>query len=675
VASLILECDWPAGWAARLSSNGSLAFMNDEKIPGAVLRRMRCLASMNRSFKFLLPLGLAFAGVGAAQNELTIEPANNRGGWLTRPYSARSVSPVRLTNSPRYDALIRSGNLYLTAGDVVALAIENNVDVEVQRYTPLLAAEVLRRARAGGALRSVGVGVAAGPQSVSLQGVSVNTSGGIGASSGGVGSGGGIVTQLGPSIPSFDPTLVFFTNFAHSTSPQSNTILTGTTALITNSQTFSAIYSKNWDFGLSAQVTYQSSHIHLNSQLFALNPYTQGDLDVQITQNLLQGFGRAVNGRNIRVQNNNVKVSSLQFEQQVSATVASALGLYWDLVSFQENVKAREEAVASARQLIEDNKNQVNAGAMAPIEITRAESQLYASMQDLVVARTNLLQQETILKNFLSRDGIAAAGLTSVHVVPLDRLTVPATDELPSEEDLSRDALKNRPELAQARLNLESNQMNLVGIKNSLKPTLQAFAEVTNNGLSGELTALGARSTGISYLAGGYGNLLGEIARRNYPNYSAGISLNIPVRNRAAQADYVTSLMELRQNELNLHKSTNQVRLDVQNAMIGLEQARVRLDAAARSRELAQETLKADQTRYNLGATTPFQVIQDQRDLANAANTETQAMANYAHARISFDQAMGATLTSNHISVDEALKGKLSRESVLPGNVGQGVRK
>jgi outer membrane protein TolC len=185
------------------------------------------------------------------------------------------------------------------------------------------------------------------------------------------------------------------------------------------------------------------------------------------------------------VQNNNVKVSNLQFEQQVATTVSAALDLYWDLVSFEENVRARQQAVAQANQLIIDNKNQVDAGSLAPIEVTRAESQLYASQQDLVVAQTNLLQQETILKNFLCRDGITAGGLASVRIIPLDRLAVAEKDDIPAQDQLVRDALAHRTELAQARLNLESNQMNLVGIKNSLKPTLQAFAEATNNGLTG----------------------------------------------------------------------------------------------------------------------------------------------------------------------------------------------
>lgn len=613
---------------------------------------------------------MAVCACAAAQSDISVQPPSGGWGFLTRPYQAGSVPAIRLENSSRLGSLIRAGNLYLSARDVVALAIENNIDVEIQRYSPLLAQEVLRRAQAGGALRSVGLPVAAGPQSVSLQGVSVNTGGGIGISAGtGVTSGGGIVTQLGPAIPSLDPTVVGIVNFGHTTVPLSNTVLTGTNYLVSTTRTLQAQYMQNFDFGLTAQMTYSSQYIGLNSQLYSLNPYTTGFLDLQVTQNLLQGFGRAVNDRNIRVQKNNVKVSTLQFKQQLVTTVSAALNLYWDLVSFDADVRARRREVATAQQLLDDNKKLVQFGTAAPIEITRAEAQLYASQQDLVTAQTNLLQQETVLKNYLSRNGVAAAGLTNLHIVPLDKFEIPAKDEIRPLEDLIKEALERRPEMQQASLNLESNHMNLTGIKNSLKPSLSAFAEVTNNGLTGDLTEFGALVGGVGPLVGGYGDLLGQIFRRNYPNYSAGFSLNIPLRNRAAQADYATSLLELRQNELNLRKNTNQIRVDVQNALVGLQQARARYEAAAKSRELQEQTLAGDQKRYTLGATVAFQIVQDQRDLASAQSTEVQSMANYTHARITMDQALGNTLDVNRVSIDDALKGEVPQPSALPAEL------
>ncbi len=613
------------------------------------------------------------AGLTSAQSGIEIEPATGGLGWLTRPYQARTVPPIRLNNTPRLQVLVRAGNLYLTAQDAVTLAVEDNPDIELQRYGPLLAQEVLKRAQSGGALRSVGLGLSQGPQSVSLQGVSTNSGGGVGLSAGsGVSSGGGIVTQLGPQIPSLDPTFFVFANFAHSTTPQSNTFLTGATSLVADTRAFQAQYSQNWAFGLNAALTYSSQYTHLNSNFFSLNPYTSGFLDLQVTQNLLQGFGSAVNGRNIRVQKNNLKVTDLQFKQQVILTVSAILNLYWDLVAFDEDVRARQQEITTARQLLEDNKKQVEIGALAEIEVTRAEAQLYAAQQDLVIAQTNRIQQETVLKNALTRDGITAGGLAGVHIVPLDKIAIPTTDETRAPDDLIGEALANRVEIEQAKINIDSNKLNLVGIKNSLKPTLQAFAEMTNNGLTGDLTPLGAQQPAMYYFSGGYGNMLGQIFRRNFPNYSAGFSLNVPIRNRAAQSDYVTSMLELRQNELNLKKNVNQVRVDVENAVVGLQQARARYDAAQKSRELQQQTLDSDQKRYTLGATTAFQVIQDQRDFATAQSSEVQAMANLTHARITLDQALGRTLDVNNVSVSEALQGHVSRVSTIPADVPKG---
>jgi outer membrane protein TolC len=579
------------------------------------------------------------------------------------------VPPINLANSDRLEALVRGGNLYLSAQDVIALALENNLDIEIQRYGPLLAKEVTKRTEGGGAIRSVGVGVAPGPQSVSLTGVTVNPTS-VSTSVAGVSSGGGITTVLGPTIPNLDPQLFLYANFAHTTSPQSNTFLTGTTELIVQSRQYQAQLSKYSDFGTYAQLTYSSAWDKFNSLSFNINPYSSATLDFQISQNLLQGFGRPVLGRSIRVSKNNEKVSDLQFKQQVITTVSAVLNLYWDLVSFNQDLKARKDELATAQALFEDNKKQVQIGTLAPIEVTRAESQVYASQQDLLISQTNLLQQETVLKNALSRNGVASPTIAEVHIIPLDHIEVPPTDNLRPIDELVQEALNRRVEIAQDRINIDSNKINLKGIKNGLKPSLQVFADMNNTGLSGPANVLGPDQVQpVPYLTGGYSNVLAQIFRRNFPSYSAGLSLNIPLRNRAAQSDYVTSALELRQSELTLQKAMNQVRVDVNNAVIGLRQARVRYDSSVKARILQQQTLDADKKKYTLGASTVFQVVQDQQNLATAESAETQALANYSHARIAFDQSIGTTLDVNHISLDEALSGHVARKSVLPANL------
>lgn len=662
-----------------------------------------------------------FAVPAAAQSVIRIDAPPGRFGWLLHPYEARSVPPINSSNTPRLESLVGAGNLYLSAQDVIALAIENNIDIEVQRYGPLLAREVLRRAQAGGALRTVGFPVAPGPQSVSLQAVSLSLAGssppsgastglsggsltsagtaynvgggafssavggfssaassfGLGGSSlssggAGVNSNGGVVAEVGPNVPSFDPTFSMSAIYSHSTIPQSNTFLVGTTTFVENMRSYQGQYTQNWDFGLSAQVTYMSQYNKVNSPDFNINPFTIGSVDLQLTQNLLQGFGPAVNDRNIRIQKNNVKISDLQFKLQVITTVAAVLNLYWDLVSFHDDLLARKQALETAQLLLDENKRQASVGSLPQIEVTRAEAQLYEAQADLLTSQTNLLQQEIILKNALSRNGVASPTLAAVRVITLDSLPVPGNEPLQATEQLIQEAIGHRLEIAEDRINLDSNRLNLVGVKNSLKPTLQAFVELTNNGLSGERTALGAEQKIGGLLVGGYGNLLAQLARRDFPNYAAGLNLSIPIRNRAAQSDYVTSMLEMRQNELNLQKNINQIRVDVQNAVIAVEQARARYQAASKAQVLEQQRLEEDQKRTAAKAGTQYQVVEDQRDLAAASSLVTQALASYVHARVALDQALGRTLEVNNISIAEAQSGHIARTSSLAAHLPTG---
>ena len=635
-----------------------------------------------KSIRILLALATDLYAANAAlaqihpvsTGEVSIDtPApRNPAEKLIRPFhlERRVVTPANLTNSPRLQSLVRSGNIYLSAQDVIALALENNVDIAIQRYGPFLAREVLRRAQGGGALRDVGVAISPGPVSVSLAGVTVGT-GGVGAG-GGVSSGGGIVIQLGTPPPSLDPFLFAYGNFQHNTTPLSNTVLSRIPFLLNDSQTFQVGYGQQFITGTSAQLTYGSNRTKLNSPATLLNPYTSGYLDLYISQPLLQGFSRVVNSRNIRVAKNNMKVTDLQFKRQVIVTISAILNLYWDLVSFQEDLRIKERAVATAQKLSDDNKAQVKIGSMAAIEVTRAAAELSAAKQDLLIAETNVLQQETVLKNALSRNGIASAWFDDVHVITLDRIVVPDREDLKPTNELIEDALASRPEIEQTRINLESSHVNLSGTKNALLPSLSTFLDLTNNALSGSANALNAGNiygTPDGFVVGGYGNLLGQIFRRNYPNYSVGFSLNIPFRNRAAQGDYVADQLQLRQSELQLQKAVSQVRVDVKNAVIALNQARARYETAVATRKLAQETLEAERSRFRFGESTISQVVQAQRDVTLDQSLEVQAMANYTHSQIAFDEAVGRTLDINRIQIDEASVGQVSRPSAIPERV------
>jgi outer membrane protein TolC len=308
------------------------------------------------------------------------------------------------------------------------------------------------------------------------------------------------------------------------------------------------------------------------------------------------------------------------------------------------------------------------------IEVTRAAAEGSARNEDLVIARTNVAQQETVLKNALSRDTGANGWLDDVHIIPLDRIEVPTADGLKATTELIQEALERRPEIAQTKINLQSQQIMLKGTKNALLPSVSAFAEVTNNGLSGPANPIynGCCGAPDAYFIGGYGNALGQIFKRNFPNYSAGFSVNILLRNRVAQADYVTDQLQLRQSELQLQRAVNQVRVDVKNAVIGLQQARARYEAALNTRQLAEQSLKAEQDKFQFGASEVTLVIQAQKDLALDQSAEIQAMANYTHAKIAFDEAIGQTLDVNRVQMEEAVSGHVARTSVIPDSVPKG---
>jgi outer membrane protein TolC len=624
-----------------------------------MLRRTRIIAAF--------PL---LAGALCGQVSITEPPEKPLIGPLLRPFhiQQRIVSESRLSDTPRLESLVQGGNLYLTVQDVIALVLENNLDIEIQRYGPYIAREVQRRAEAGGYLRNANSPLLAGPVSVSTAGVSTNTSGLAGGA--GLSSGGGIVSQIGPVPPNLDPNLYASFQLGHNTTPLTNTVLSQTAALTNDYRQFAFQYNQSFLSGTYVQFTYLSYRSLENSPTLSLNPSTSGYADFYIQQPLLQGLSRAVNNRDIKVAQNNLKVTGLQLRRQVATTVSAVLNLYWDLVTFEDTVRISEQALATAQKLYEDNQNQARLGSLAAIQVTAAAAAVSAAKEDLLIAQTNVAQQETVLKNALSRTGSSHAWLDDVHIVPLDRIEIPRVDDLRPAAELVHTALASRPDIEQSRINVESSRIFLKGSKNNLLPNLSAFADLQNQGLAGAPNPIyNGSGTGAAdpFFAGGYGNFVSQIFRRDFPNYSAGISLNIPFRNRAAQADYVTDELQLRQSELQLQRLVNQVGVEVKNAVIGLRQARTRYETAVNTRTLGQQNLEAQQNMFKYGAVPDATlVIQAQKDLAADQTAELQAMANYTHARIAFDEAVGQTLDVNHISMQEATTGKVARHSVFP---------
>jgi outer membrane protein len=600
---------------------------------------------------------------------LAAQPRNFFSG-LQRNYQPLNIDPIRLNNSGRLEQLMRGGKIYLSLQDAIALALENNLDIELQRYGPELQKYDLLRANAGGVIRGVQAQATAGPSSA------VNfVTGGFGGGTGqqnqnqgaGAGAQSGTVFQVtGTAIPALDP--VFSTSLSRgkSSSPQTNSLVNGTTSLIVENLSFNSGIQKQFLTGTSASLNLQTNNIETSSPNSDLNPFNRGNMNVQISQRLLQGFGVAVNNRNIRISRNNIKVTELVFKQQLINTVSSIVNLYWDLVSFNEDVKVKRQAVAYAEKLYVDNKKQVEIGTLAPIEIVRAEAEVARTQQDLTISETNVLQQEQILKNALSRTGLQSVMVADARVIPTDRITFPDTEEVMPIQDMMTAAISARPEVEQTRINIENTKIGLAGARNQLLPSLDAFASFQNNALAGSINRLTSplNPTGQRFVdnlvVGGYGTAIGQIFRRNFPDYTLGFQLNVPLRNRSAQADYANDTLRLRQQELQEQRLFNNIRLDVQNAQIAVLQARARHDAAVKARRLQEQNLEAEQKKYALGSSTIFLVIQAQRDLATSQGTEVSALANYSRSKIQLHVATGKLLETYRIDMAEAMTGKVS---------------
>jgi|GraSoiStandDraft_16_1057320.scaffolds.fasta_scaffold03719_6 outer membrane protein TolC len=626
---------------------------------------------------------------GTSQRDTTPRLEMERPHWyspLVQKYEPKIVPPVNVSNTGRIESLLRAGQLYLSLQDTIALAVENNVDVEVQRYQFPLAQADLLRARAGSAIRGISTSTSAGSASAASPSLTSSTTGTSNFTSGGT-TGGGTSGLSGSGAAgaglSFDPALTGTLQWGHQSSPSQNTITTGTTAQILTNKLANFSLSQGFLTGATASLSYNNSLSFSNAILNNYNPFTVSSLDLQITQPLLQGFGIAINNRAIRIAKNNLQVADLVFQQQVINTVANVIQLYWNLVSFNEDVDVKTQALALAKKLYSDNQKQVEIGTLAPIEIVRAEAEVASREQDLLTAQTTVLQQETILKSALSRNGVASPAIADARIVPTDPIRIPEKEQVQPVQDLVEMALSSRPDLAQSRIQIDNSKISLTGTKNAMLPSINAFADLRNNALAGQLnTVAGANGlvpahpfcgptvTGPCadpFFIGGYGTVLGQLFGRNFPNYTVGAQLVIPLRNRSAQADVATAQLNLRQNELNVQKLINQIRVDVQNAVIAVSQAQARYQSAVKSRILQEQTLDAEQKKYALGSSTPFLVIQAQRDLATAKEAEVQAQAAYIVSKVQLDQATGQVLTHNNIEIEDAKRGQVSRPpSPLP---------
>ena len=616
-------------------------------------------------------------------NSFTTGASNDFMTSFLNRWRVRTVPHITFEDSPRLEKLMRAGTIYLSLRDAIALAIENNLDIEVARYYPKLALSDLQRASAGQLLRNVSTSLSQGPSSASLGVLSgasqVNSAGNFSSNNG---NNGGVLSGLsvqlaGAAIPNLEPLLYVAGGYTHSTSIETSTIFTGTDALIQNYRSLTYGVQQSFWTGTTVALGLTSNFdFNQNATTALFNPIDTGSLSLSITQNLLNGFGLAVNKRAYHKAQNNLKANDLSLKQQLIATVANVVNLYYDLVNFRDDLKVRQQTLDLDTQLYKDNQRRAELGALAPIDIVQAEAEMKSAQQDVISQESQVLQQETILKSVLTRN-LGNPEIILARVVPTDRIDVPAEEPVAPVQDLVKQALAVRPEVEQQKITLENDRLDLLGTKNNLLPTLQAYATISNAGQGGQITSVpqpiynnAGQIVGYAPLTaaevprpllGGYGTVLNQIFARDFPSYSVGFSLTVPLRNKANQADEVTNELQYRQAQIQAKELSNNIILNVINNWTALRQARAAYDAAVEARKLQDQTLAGNRRKYELGTATITDVVTAQRDDTNRQLSEADAMAAYQRAKTQLQQTLGTILDNYEVSFDEAKNGEVSR--------------
>jgi outer membrane protein len=602
---------------------------------------------------------------------------------VLQPYMPEEVASPIMGNSARVDALMKDGKIYLSIDDAVALALENNLDIDIARYNLNIAEADLLRAKSGASILGVNTGIVQNTPGGGVGGLGGTVGSGTGGTTvaaGGAGTGtNGLVSStlgIGSPITSFDPlltsTLQLDKNETESTSPFSPVPV-----VAQNTYTANFTYTQGFEWGTALTMGFNNTHLTTNSTTVLLTPQLGSNFQAKITQNLLQGFGSLPNTRFIRIARNNREISDVAFRLQIITTVDQIENMYWDLVYAYENVRVQQESLTYAQKALEDSKRQAQVGTAPPIQVVSSESTVATDQQNLIVAQNNLQLQQLLMKNALSRS-IEDPVLAEADVIPTSGMLIPQEEPVIPIQDMINDAMRHRAELVESRIDLQSRDLNTKAVRNAMLPTLDAFAYYGGSGVGGNVNpncsfggnvCFSSANAPPPFRNGGpvsYGGTLQQLVNSTAPDKGVGVTLSIPLRNREAQSNQVRAELEYRQAQVRELQLENQVRIEVRNAQFDVKQNRVAVQAAQSAVDLARQTLNADLEKLKVGLTTQTAILQDAATLTTGESNLVSAKAAYEKSRIELDRATGLLLDHANINVADATRGQVTHLPTVP---------
>jgi outer membrane protein TolC len=574
--------------------------------------------------------------------------------YVWHPYQERTLPHPILENSPRLKTLIHDGKLELSLTDALALTIENNLDIVVQRYVVPIAQTDVLRSKSGQAARGFTGALYPSELNAGAIGAGVTSAGGTGGTgnAGGITGGGGAV-YIGPS-GAFDPTVNFTASWDRVTSPLNSVVVSGIPTTTSNATALSESYAQLFRDGTSFSLSFSALRQSTTQQNLLYNPDVTSRLSFGVNQPLMAGFGLLPNMRFMLVANTNQGTAQEVFRQQVITSVGQLEAAYWDLAAFQLNVKVAQQSLDAARELYNETKKQLDVGTLSRIDVVTAEAQVASSERDLIVAQTNLEQQETTLKQLISKRDDPLLDNATIEVT--DMLPEPQEADLPQLEAALSTARANRPELREAQNNLQNQGVAIAYTKNNMMPNTSVFGLYASSGLQG--------NTLIQ--TGGAGGSLAESLGAAYPETAYGVSFTASIRNRSAQADNIRAQLERNQLEVSLQNTRNQINLQIRQSRIALIQGKAQVESAREAVRLAQLTLDAEKKKLDAGLSISYNVVLRTRDLVSAQYALVQAEDAYAKALVGMDQSTGTILDRNGIELNDAVTGTVSRQPTPP---------
>ena len=429
----------------------------------------------------------------------------------------------------------------------------------------------------------------------------------------------------------FDPSATLGPSIRSSEEPSATPGITGAEIRSSNSQGFTISVDDPVVTGGSYGLSFNSDRSESNSRFQTLNPAYRSGLNLNITQPLLQGFGIGVNKASITIAQNNKEISLLRLKAQLIGTLSEVQDAYWELVFAIENLKVQQLALKQAQDLLKKNQLFKEAGKATISDILQAQAAVASREADVIAAEDWVKDAEDRLKRVTNM--IDDEAQWDVSILPVDSTSFEEM-KVSSEESITT-ALQNRPEYAQAKIDLQNSDISIKVAKNQRLPRLDLEGSLSLNGLGGKLD-----------------EPLSQVGKADYDTWYIGFALRVPLSGRAAKAELEKNQYQKEQALIALKDLEQQVITEVRGVVRQLQTDEKRIEATKAAEEFAKQALSAEERKYELGLSTSYELLQLQANLATATKNHQRAVIDYRQSIAALHQVLGVTLEQLNIEFE-----------------------